>query len=248
MTLLVDIGNTRIKWARRSPAGLARGGCRLHRGRSLAAVLDSAWGEVSAPGSVVFANVASPAAAEALRAWCRAHWQCEPREIRPTAFALGVQNAYAEPARLGVDRWAALVGAFCEYGATSPLCVIDCGTAITLDVVTVEGRHRGGLILPGAGLMRQSLYRDTRGIPDEGAAAPVLLGTDTRSCVSSGVHHAVLGALRLALDEIGQAHAGLRCILTGGDAAELAAHLDRDAQLDPDLVLRGIDWLSREES
>lgn len=248
MTLLVDIGNTRIKWARRTPAGLAQGGCRMHRGRSLAAELDNAWGNAAPPGSVVFANVAGPAAAETLHAWCRAHWQCEPREIRPAAAALGVYNAYAEPLRLGVDRWAALVGAFCEYGMASPLCVIDCGTAVTLDVVTAQGRHLGGLILPGTRLMRQSLYRDTGGIPDEGASDPVLLGTDTRGCISSGVHRAVLGALRLALDELGQAHAGLHCILTGGDAPELADLLGRDVRLDPDLVLRGIDWLSREES
>lgn len=241
MILLADIGNSRLKWLAWRPGGPGAGTAVVYRGRALDEVLEEAWGTLPRPERVAAVNVAGEAVAAAVRDWCESRWRLRPVFYLAGTAACGVRNRYAEPGRLGADRWAAMIGAYHRYGG--PVCVIDCGTAVTLDLVDARGRHQGGLILPGMALMRQSLYRDTRGIPDEGEAGGEWLGHDTRSCVTAGTRHAVAGGLERALRGLDGA---VRCVLTGGDAARLASLLDREVILEPDLVLHGLRLLAEE--
>ena len=110
------------------------------------------------------------------------------------------------------------------HGSESSVCVIDCGTAITIDVVDAAGIHQGGLIAPGIDMMRRSLAQDTAAIGPirTGGRATALLARDTTGCVNSGVMH-MAGALidRVTGDAAG--YGNLEAVITGGDAENTAA-------------------------
>ena len=88
---------------------------------------------------------------------------------------------------LGVDRWLALLAAH-RHAPTEPLMVLDCGSAITLDLLVVGGRHLGGYIVPGLALMRSSLLSETAGVAVEALSSVTSCpGRDTSTAVGHGL-------------------------------------------------------------
>lgn len=236
LKLFIDIGNSRLKWA-------AWDGAEWQAEGSVAADADPAdWlGAVPRPDGVWIASVSAEArVARAIEA-CEARWNIIPARLRTPAAACGVRCAYAEPARLGIDRWLAVVAAF--RAARDAAVVFDCGTAITMDAVTADGEHLGGLIIPGISLMRRALYGSTAGIPDEGEEGDVgLLARDTRSAVSGGSLYAAVAFMQRVAGEL-RTHLGprARVFLTGGDAARLQPLLnDGEVEWRPRLVMEGM--------
>lgn len=230
MNLLLDIGNTRVKWARADGARLRESGSLSHRDAPdwPAALPDER------PAAVWVANVADETVPAALARHARTRWRLTPRAVHSTAAACGVRNAYAQPERLGVDRWLACIGAF--HRGAGPVLVADAGTALTLDFVDADGRHRGGLIAPGLTTMRAAIAGGTRLQAEVGEYAPAWLADDTDPAVA-------LGTLQAALSLIGEARRALapdRLLLTGGEAERIAPHLDAGWERAPDLVLEGL--------
>jgi type III pantothenate kinase len=241
--LLIDIGNSRVKWCLEGSAGpgpqhaaaLAGDGAllfrRLLRSRSLS--------------GVVAVCVAGIGPERALRKAVRAAGLPPPRMMRSSARAAGVRNGYQEPWRLGADRWVAAIGAWHLAGRRRPVCVVDVGTALTLDVVDAGGRHRGGLIVPGPDLMVRSLLTGTTGIARRASGAKhrttTLLATDTRTAMDAG-------AIQAAAALVDRLHANLRrrygrnlvLYLTGGAAPRLQVALQSVVTPVPDLVLKGL--------
>ncbi|MBS1213524.1 MAG: type pantothenate kinase, partial [Proteobacteria bacterium] len=152
--LLVDIGNSRVKWGLGQAGRVTSGEAFPSRSEGLRAEMERCWGGLPAPGAVVVASVAGRDAAEILRDWLFSRWGVVPRLVCAEPRAHGVVNGYDDPAALGVDRWVCLLGAHRLH--TGPLCIADCGTALTLDALDGAGRHLGGLIGPGLQLMRRS--------------------------------------------------------------------------------------------
>lgn len=239
MMLLVDAGNTRVKWLlwdREAP--LARGGL-VHRGLERSRLGGLLWGDLQPPERVVIANVAGPELGDALAAWIAGAWSLEPRFVATAAAGFGITNAYAVPRRLGVDRWVALVGAHALLPGV-PCCVVDCGTAVTVDALTGSGEHLGGVILPGARLMRQALYADTSQIPPE-QGQTTLFGRDTQDCVWGGATYAVAAAVdRLTRQMTATLDEAAVSLLTGGDAEALLPYLESQYRLEPDLIFQGL--------
>jgi type III pantothenate kinase len=249
-TLLVDVGNTRIKWAR------------LHRGRlgRQHAAPYSRWrasdfsreifAHCAGVTRIVVASVAGDAAARALRRAALRTLRIEPQFAATSARAAQVRNAYGEPWRLGVDRWVAVIGAH-HLQPRRAACVVDIGTAMTIDLVDSNGRHHGGMILPGPQLMVASLLHNTSGIRWRAAARTHLktspFARDTRQGLELGARLATAAAIdrawRAATQELGEAP---RLIVTGGAAAAISAQLDSPHRIIPDLVLRGLAVLARE--
>src|SRR5204863_1090099 len=159
MHALVDIGNTRIKWALYDGERLAQHGSAVHRGAVDAALRAFAAALPRELARVVVANVAGDALERALRA---AVGSRAVDFVATSAERFGVRCAYAEPQRLGVDRWVAVLAA--HSLAAGAACVIDAGTAVTFDAVAADGAHLGGLILPGARLLAAALDRNTNAI------------------------------------------------------------------------------------
>lgn len=239
-TLLVDLGNSRLKWAQYAGSLPLASVSVAHRDQALDGVLDAQWGALARPERVMVASVAAIDARDALQQWLQQRWSLVPQFLVSPAQGQGVRNAYPEPARLGCDRWAAMVAAY--HLAGTGVCVVDCGTAVTLDVVTDEGRHRGGLILPGLAAMQTGLARHTSLPPvDFAVTGDALLGASTEEAIALGSTRAVAALVdqtRTALSR--QYGVELACYLTGGDAGYIAPRLAGPCQQVPDLVLQGL--------
>jgi type III pantothenate kinase len=245
VTLLADIGNSRLKWASAGPTGLAERGAVEYRSEGLARALETAWVRVKKPGRLVVSNVAGETAAAVLTGWSLGRWGVTPEFVVAREAACGVRNAYTEPARLGADRWAALVGAWSLHHQA--VCVVDCGTAVTIDALSAQGEHLGGLILPGLVLMRRSLVEGTGGVRPVGDADVALLARNTAGAVAAGTLYALVAAVdRIAADIGAEIETTLEPVITGGDAALLLPLLAGRWTHHPDLVLQGLAVLAQE--
>jgi type III pantothenate kinase len=238
MLLLVDLGNSRLKWARAS-SGAWETGAVAHAQQDVRALLDAAWGGLARPERIVMANVAAPATRDALLAWCRRRWSLEPAVIRACAEQLGVRHCYAQPETFGADRWAALIAV---RGLTkNNACIVDCGTAVTVDALARDGSFRGGAIFPGLRLLRAGLLQGTGGIYAAEGKPDSVFGCSTPDAVAAGTLQGLIGAVGRLVEEQARAlGVGTQVYLTGGDAPLLAPHLKLPVTEAPDLVLQGL--------
>lgn len=158
--------------------------------------------------------------------------------------ALGVNNGYEEPERLGVDRW---LGVLAGYRLTGGCCTVDCGSAITMDIVLPEGRHLGGYIIPGLRLMKESLKLGTRKVtidPEQESGRILSPGVNTVDAVNHGVFMAAVSAVNRLYAEICDRHGvALPLLVTGGDAAIMAQGIRIPHALWPDMVYAGLEAL-----
>lgn len=246
MLLLIDAGNTRIKWAVAAAGG--EPGCWLARGAvahdELAQVVPQWRGfpclralVSNVAGAAIAARIAESLAAAGVR----------PESIewfRSTPARAGVSNGYRAPAQLGCDRFASLLGARHLHPARS-LLVVTCGTATTIDVLDASGRFAGGMILPGLGTMANSLALNTAQLPAVGEAALERIFADnTHDAIVSGCLHAQVGAIAQAQAALPEAH----CLLSGGAAPYLAPHMTVPFERVDQLVLLGLDVAARAEA
>jgi len=244
MILVVDCGNTRIKWAHAAAGKLMRAASAAHGENTDAAIAALVASLEPGVDRALVANVAGAAMAAKLTAALSPHLERAPEFPAVTASAHGIECAYRDPARLGVDRWLAMIAA--ARAVRGPVCVLGAGTAVTFDAVAAGGRHLGGLILVGARLAADTLDRATGGIgrtslPQEKPDGLALLGRSTDEAVGNGSLLAIAAALDRAVVTVGRA-LGERpaVLLTGGDAARLAPWLETEVQLRADLVLEGL--------
>jgi len=238
MNLLIDVGNTNLRWACHGDGVHWEVKVLRHNG-GMPLDLLAAWEGLAAPARILVSHVGSSVMADALGRVARAYWGIEPNFARTRSEFAGVRIAYADPARFGVDRWLTLIAAHAE--SPQPTLVLDAGTAATFDLLLADGQHLGGLILPGVEMMRTSLLAGTHipRVTDEPAGDP--WATDTGTAVAAGSVQA-LGALADRLfDRLAeQSGAQPRLLLTGGDAERLRPALGRPCQEVPDLVMRGL--------
>jgi type III pantothenate kinase len=236
--LTVDIGNSRIKWALWEDRRIIGTGACEYTGDKVVNAF-TVFDGLSPQSSVMVACVAGEAVEHVLRDWMQQHWSVSPVFLRTTAELGGVRNAYSNPSQHGVDRWAALVGARHIYRV--PVCIIDAGTAITVDLMDAKGRHRGGRILPGLQMMRDALLEGTGGIDQTDGEATVF-ADNTADAVSSGTLH----MLQAALVEICSSAAQLlgnnmKIIITGGMSEQIMSlHGLPELVHEPDLVMLGL--------
>lgn len=230
MTLLIDAGNSRVKWALWDGQALSRVHALSH------ADLHHLAGQLAglAPQRTLAANVAHPHIRQAIEAAVPGpvRWQ------RAQAEALGVRNHYRNVAEQGADRWLAVLGARQLYDGD--LVIASAGTALTIEALTAEGDYLGGDILPGYRLMLQALAHNTAQLdrrPGEVCAFP----QGTEDALASGAIDAMCGAIERVSRRLAT-HTG-RCpqlLLSGGDAALLQPHLPHDARMVDNLVLYGL--------
>ncbi|MBW7931865.1 MAG: type III pantothenate kinase [Gammaproteobacteria bacterium] len=243
MKLLVDFGNTRVKWAwledgeLRDPQGF------VHEGVT-AQALAARMADGRTVDEVRVASVAAPERSRELCLALEAALRAPVHQAHTSAAAAGVRCAYHEPAQLGVDRWLAMVAAYAHH--RSAACVVDAGTAWTIDVVQADGRHLGGLIVPGPGLMRRALLGTTGGIassarllPDSGDHAGAW-GRDTDACMRLGAWRAGAALVESCMASlVGHGEVPV-LVLSGGDAGGLMPMLSGPVHHHPLLVLEGL--------
>lgn len=250
MRLLLDVGNSRLKWACSSAGGLVNRGQALHRNRDLAAALELALQDKPRPDEVRVANVAGPAVAALIRDATVAKFGVAPVFACSRDSAHGLRNGYRDPGQLGIDRWLAMCAAWRKF--PGPLCVVDAGTAVTVDIIAADGQHGGGLIVPGLTLMAAALRRGTgdldraagpdleRDLHETGLQDRYSLGLDTAGGIRLGAIRSLVALIADCLAGAGGADGGAKLVITGGDGARLAGWLGRPDAYLPDLVLAGL--------
>jgi len=249
MILLLDVGNTRLKWAwlENGHAGAAR--AVQHHGAPAAwqSELETWQAELEAegrsPDRIMVANVAGGSFARLLGGWTKARFGFWPEFVTAVRSACGVTNAYARPAVLGVDRWLGMIAA--RHAGESPACIVNAGTAVTVDALAGDGQHLGGFILPGLQLMQEALYARTGNVQAAAAAESAqtngLFGINTAAAVEQGIPLAIAALADRAFAELARrTHQTPRILLTGGDAERLRPELAHPAEIVPDLVLAGL--------
>lgn len=229
-----DLGNTRGKFWR-VRAGVVEAHVALaHRGApgEVLAELPDAFRE--APSRICGISVLGPAVDREFIEAARAQWGCVPELAASEASFGALTNAYREaPGRLGVDRWMGLIAA---AGECDGVCVVGCGTAITIDVLQ-GGCHQGGYILPGLDLMQSALHVGTRRVRVEASPAPSISpGDNTAAAVRNGALAAIVALVERAASDSG---AGM-VLLTGGDAPVVAEFLTCPSRVEPELLLKGM--------
>lgn len=242
MILLIDIGNTRIKWARLDGQLLGPQAAAPHAGWSADTIARAALDTGARAQRVLVSNVGGASLAAAVREAVIRSWNVEPEFIRSTSEAGGVRNAYTDPAKLGVDRWLAIIGAHALISGA--LCIVSLGTAMTIDGVDADGRHLGGVIVPGPDLMVSSLFRNTSDIAaraEDGSRKGGLFADNTQGAIVQGAEHALAALVERAVETLRRdLNVAPSLLLTGGASHRLDHALGLPCQIVPDLVLRGL--------
>ena len=242
--LLLDIGNTRLKWAVLEEGSIRRTGHILRdriQDKGLQALTTRLPRRVDA---VLASNVAGGSFATRLSGIISAHCNCELRFARSERHAWGVSNGYRQPRRLGVDRWVAMIAAWNEL--QQACLVVDAGTAVTLDAIDDEGHHLGGQIIPGLETMWQSLSSATSDLPLVKSARRAatddlsMFGRNTTAAIRKGAGNAVAGAIVRSLQVLQSSACEPVLVLTGGGASRILDTLGVSALHRPDLVLQGL--------
>ncbi len=253
--LLIDSGNTRIKWAfvQLPSAALAANwlayGAVMHADRAqLAEQLAAQWQQFGATqqcSGVLLANVAGDAARTALLqqlALCAPTRASKLQWFASSAEIAGIRNGYRNPQQLGCDRLCAVIGAHALKPGKN-LLVANCGTATTIDAVSSDGHFLGGMILPGLGLMAQALAKNTAQLPQVAATEqlPHSFADNTDAAIISGCITAQSGAIEKALRDAEHRWAQpVHCVLSGGAAFAIAPALTIAHQILDNLVLHGL--------
>ncbi|HKB84245.1 MAG TPA: type III pantothenate kinase [Burkholderiales bacterium] len=234
MILAVDAGNSRVKWGLHDGRGFALDGSVTHADID---ALDAHWSSLPAPSAIVIASVAGEVIGQKLRKFT-GRWKTAPRWASSTRSQAGVLNRYDDPSQLGIDRWAALIGA--RKFSSDPCVVVNAGTAMTVDALTERGEFIGGIIVPGFDLMRESLATNTARLSAEpGNFAP--FPRSTRDAIASGAIQALCGAverMRGAMLAAGQREPVL--MFSGGGGELVARHVGRPVRMVDKLVLEGL--------
>ncbi len=239
MNLYIDTGNSRIRLVTDDEYP-DRVLAYYYTPETLAALFREYASGIQRPARVLIANVAGSAAAEILTDQCQQLWSLAAEFLFSSRSICGVTNAYDDPSRLGVDRWLALIAGWNKY--RDYVCVIDCGSAVTADLVTADGAHLGGYIIPGIYMMQQALMQRTGQITLAGeyrfTGQP---GRTTDESVYNGTTCAITAFIRYIMQSVNTTtFSQYRCLITGGGAEAIMPLLDIEFQHEPMLVMEGI--------
>jgi type III pantothenate kinase len=235
MKLLIDAGNSRLKWAWWDGEILQGVSAAANAGTDFSAL----WKNGKNAGAVWIASVASAAANAALAAAVRDRFGVDPVFAATRVQACGVRVAYAQPENLGVDRFLGLIAAHAQTQGT--VVIAGCGTALTLDALAGDGVHLGGLIAAGPQLAQDALRGGTARLAAVPAGRVVEIADNSADAIESGTWLSAAALIGRFLAQTARRLDGAPAlILTGGGAAKVSALLDVPHRIDAELVLRGL--------
>lgn len=263
MNLLIDIGNSRIKWCLYDSIEdtFYLDGAMSHKQAKLSDLFYGHWGQLDCPSSIFISNVSGQKLAKSLDLWLVKTWQIKAQYVKTEAFNFGVSNGYSNYIQLGVDRWMVILAGWQRFSdEKKAVCVVDCGTAMTIDGISNTGQHLGGFILPGYAIMQDVLMNKTADIerfrkispkkrPDKKNQASIYFSNSTEESMNSGCYLAMISAIDKAVILM-QADYGkqINCIITGGNAKLVIDHLTEKFVYEPALVLHGLAVFSKQRS
>ncbi len=239
ITALFDIGNSTISWAIKADQDFVLKGRFQYSRQNLNEQLTQNIQFSDAPRPVIAlaSSVAEQTIVAQVQDWSEQHWQLKLWQARVGACFGQLKNSYNDPSQMGVDRWLAMIAAWSYY--ETDLCIVDCGTALTIDVIDSAGDHSGGYILPSVTMMQQALVDKTDNINLSIQDKPlaIKLATDTQTALN---HGATLATVATIDRVVGTLSDETKCILTGGTAQYIQPFLAKPFIYMPDLVLDGL--------
>jgi len=238
MRLLVDVGNTQVKYVfQASDTPTVLSDIVYLDYQSFQTQLSQ--GKFSQISEVIFANVHGKEVLDAIKSWAAIN-NIAFLQVQSTAKAFGVSSSYQQPERLGVDRWLAMIGAKQLYPRQN-LLIIDAGTATTVDVLDAKGQHYGGWIMPGVQTLFDSLLTRTKKIiATPNATASLSFGIDSSNCLSHGSWAMTIGAVKEAIIQANNLLTIDKILITGGNAKEITKLIADNLQLEPKLLFHGL--------
>ena len=246
MKLLIDAGNTRIKWAvLQGEHWRLTGAFPVEQANELPRLLEQYCEARSIDLRAIVQIWASNVAGEEVAlSICNIYaGKVKVYFVTAQQQQCGVRNGYTHADQLGSDRWCALIGAWHEV--KGECLVVNSGTATTIDALSAQGEFTGGLILPGVALMQSSLCAMTAGLKQaQGKYMPY--PKNTADAMFSGAIQASCGATQRQYSLLANASAPV--VLSGGAAELLKEHLKMPLRLVDNLVLHGLLKIAQGES
>ncbi len=218
VSLLLDAGNSQLKWA------LIQDGCIVETGKAPYVRLSPLYDFFEAHPEIQQIVGCAVCGAEKV-SLVQEHLPMTIRWLNSMQRGLGIVNHYLKPSEHGSDRWFNILG---SRRFTSEACVVvSCGTAITIDALTADNHYLGGSIMPGFNLMKEAMAMKTANLNQPvGRAYP--FATSTANAIASGMLDAACGALLLMhqrlSEKMGAEHT-VKILLTGGGAKKIEQHL-----------------------
>ena len=243
--LLIDAGNSRVKWVwceqPQQSVGQAHAEVQSAPKDSWLAHLAETSGNRQA-ASIWLSDVTGLPQTDLRR--LQALFQCQPRRVKVIADCLNLVVAYPNPGNLGVDRWLAMLAAW--QPDPRPLVVVDAGSALTVDLISAQGRHLGGWIAPGRRGLAAGLAELAPGLPEAQGSGEPLPANDTRPAITNARATMVSGLIQRAVDHLsedsGRPAVDIEVVISGGDGPwveRICGQGDRMAHR-PHLVLDGL--------
>lgn len=254
MILLIDIGNSRLKWAAFDKGAICNHNDDSNQGaffyrtqeydKVIKAFLDDVQQSEFEPSRIMISTVGEKDFVDLLeqRLWDK--YQVEVEYLIASKKFKNLRNAYIQPEMLGSDRWLGMVGAYVlqETNDKQPaLCIIDCGSAITIDTVDSSGKHLGGFITPGINMMEQSLLQNASKLKSNLKEVSIIdkvnkirrpktemvLADNTKTALVGGIYYSVISYIQSFLYDLdSMLDSKYKVYFTGGDAQKIMSMLD----------------------
>ncbi len=223
--LVIDVGNTRVKWGVFEHGQLLRTGSEGDRNNPL--------NDTAAFSKVIVCSV-------------REVYELDLPENKTIFFdrktAIPLQIEYETPKTLGLDRVAGAVGAYTEFPNTDCL-LIDAGTCVTYDLITKKAIFKGGAIAPGLQMRLSSMHRFSEKLPKVSLQGDRGLNYPAQSTVASMETGALLGIkheIQGYISDLKEDFPDLHVILTGGDASYFESKIKAPIFVRPEIILTGL--------
>lgn len=245
MKLLVDLGNSCCKFAVEEEGKIEKYQSQKYGPFGKLYSVKSLCGQFSDAKAIVISSVLSTEMNTQIKETLTSDGAKNIYFLDPVKNSFGIKLAYADPSTLGVDRVAALLGAKEKYIGNS--CIVDIGTAVTIDALSAKGEHKGGVIFPGVASMEKALLSNTKIQTDQTADIGFnVLANSTENAIHSGCMSALVGGVEYVVHNMSSNYDGFdQVILTGGGANLIKPYLSFSARIDDTLVLDGLSIVSQ---
>ena len=240
MKLLFDIGNSTVDWAIEDGKKFIQSGkFRYGTGRFIEQ-LEQNIEITTVPSAVLVSNVAGEELVNTLSDWVDRKWQLKIWQAEVTKSFSELKNSYQDIRQMGIDRWLAMIAAWTKF--KSAICVVGCGTALTIDLIDKSGGHLGGYIIPGVEVMQQALITKTDKIKVTPMSdVSIAYANNTQAAINNGSCLAAVAMIDYCVEKLrNDLNIEPRCIITGGMAKQIKTYLQSSFDYEQNLVLQGL--------
>ena len=239
MNLLLDIGNTSIAWAVHKTNKILQTGSFFYDAGKIEKSILNQLSSFADATSVLVSSVLSQEKTIEITDLFQLKWNCMVWQAKTTSEFSGLKNSYKNPEQMGVDRWLNMIAARAEFN--NHLILIDCGTAMTIDIVKVNGQHAGGFILPGLMMIQDTLISNTNRIKvDSNTTGIIEPANNTQDAISNGAMISLVASIENVFNRFIDNNEKTDCVITGGDASQVMRNLSINYVHRPMLIFDGL--------